>query len=86
MAFSELVGHQFVLVPLLLTGVQLLGQDQEGFLLTLQLLLTNHELDDAIKGERNSMTVLLNIDRISNRKYTRSRFSVYTAIKMASSL
>lgn len=54
MAFSELVGHQFVLVPLLLTGVQLLGQDQEGFLLTLQLLLTNHELDDAIKGERNT--------------------------------
>lgn len=72
MAFSELVGHQFVLVPLLLTGVQLLGQDQEGFLLTLQLLLTNHELDDAIKGERNSMTVLLNKDRSFNRKYTRS--------------
>lgn len=66
MPFSELVGHQLVLVPLLLTRVQLLRQDQEGFLLTLQLLLTNHELDDAFKGERN------NNERIFNRKYTRS--------------
>lgn len=44
MAFPELVGHQPELVALLLTGVQLLRQDQERFGLTLQLLLANHQL------------------------------------------
>lgn len=43
-ALAELVGHQLVLIPLLLAGVQLFGQDQESFLLTLQLPLTDQEL------------------------------------------
>lgn len=51
MTFPQLVGHQLVLIPLLLTRVQLLGQDQEGFFLALQLLLTNQELSRVQKGE-----------------------------------
>lgn len=43
-AFTELVGHQLVLIPLLLAGVQLFGQNQESFFFTLQLTLTNQEL------------------------------------------
>lgn len=52
MAFPELVGHQLVLIPLLLTRVQLLRQDQEGLFLALQLLLANHELCDRFKREK----------------------------------
>ena len=43
-ALPQLVGHQLVLIPLLLTGVQLLRQDEESLLLTLQLPLTHQEL------------------------------------------
>lgn len=43
-ALSQLVGHQLVLVSLLLTGVQLFGQDEKRLLLTLQLALTHQEL------------------------------------------
>jgi len=39
--FPELVGHQFVLIPLLLAGVQLFGQNQKSFFLTLQLPLAD---------------------------------------------
>lgn len=48
MVFSQLVGHQLVLVSLLLTGVQLFGQDQEGLLLAVQLTLTHQELRNNI--------------------------------------
>lgn len=41
---TELVGHQLVLVPLLLARVQLLGQNQESLLLTLQLSLADNKL------------------------------------------
>lgn len=40
----ELIGHQFVLVPLLLARVQFFGQNQESFLLTLQLPLADNKL------------------------------------------
>lgn len=40
----QLVGHQLVLVSLLLTRIQLLGQNEQGFLLTLQLAFTHQEL------------------------------------------
>lgn len=43
-ALPQLVGHQFVLVSFLLTGIQLLGQNEQGLLLTLQLALTHQEL------------------------------------------
>lgn len=43
-SLSELVGHQFVLISLLLAGVQLFGQNQQSFFLTLQLSLTYYEL------------------------------------------
>lgn len=43
-ALSQLVGHQFVLVSLLLTRIQLLGQNEQGLLLALQLALTHQEL------------------------------------------
>lgn len=43
-ALSQLVGHQFELVSLLLTRVQLLGQDEQGLLLALQLALAHQEL------------------------------------------
>lgn len=59
MAFPELVGHQLVLIPLLLTRVQLLRQDQEGFFLALQLLLANHELCDRFKREKGRETSLI---------------------------
>lgn len=41
---TELVGHQFVLVPLLLARVQLFGQNQQSLFLTLQLPLTDYKL------------------------------------------
>lgn len=41
---TELIGHQLVLVPLLLACVQLFGQNQESLLLTLQLLLADNKL------------------------------------------
>lgn len=41
---SQLVGHQFVLVSLLLTAVQLFGQNEEGVLLALQLTFAYQEL------------------------------------------
>ena len=44
MSLSELIGHQLVLVSLLLTRVQLLGQDQQSLLLALQLALADHKL------------------------------------------
>ena len=56
MAFTELVGHQLVLIPLLLTRVQLLRQDQEGFCLTLQLLLANHELRDVFGRQEDKLS------------------------------
>ncbi len=40
-SLAELVGHQLVLVPLLLAGVQLFRQNQESLLLALQLPLAN---------------------------------------------
>lgn len=43
-SLTQLVGHQLVLIPLLLTRVQLFRQNQESFFLTLQLPLTNQEL------------------------------------------
>lgn len=43
-ALSQLVGHQLVLVALLLTGVQLLGQDEQSVLLALQLPFAHQEL------------------------------------------
>lgn len=43
-ALSELVGHQFVLVPLLLTCVQLLGQNKQGLFFALQFTLADQEL------------------------------------------
>lgn len=44
MALPQLVGHQLVLVALLLTRVQLLGQDEQGVLLALQLPFAHQEL------------------------------------------
>lgn len=41
---SQLVGHQLVLVSLLLTAVQLFGQNEEGVLLALQLTFAYQEL------------------------------------------
>lgn len=41
---SKLVGHQFVLVPLLLTRVQLLGQNKQGLFFALQFTLADQEL------------------------------------------
>lgn len=55
MAFSQLVGHQLVLVSFLLTGVQLFGQDEEGFLLTLQLPLTHQELKQTMHESHGAM-------------------------------
>lgn len=43
-ALSQLIGHQLKLVTLLLTGIQLFGQNQQRLLLTLQLSLTHQEL------------------------------------------
>lgn len=38
---AELVCHQLVLIPLLLAGVQLFGQNQKSLFLALQLPLAN---------------------------------------------
>lgn len=46
MTLSKLIGHEFVLVPFLLACVQLLGKDQQGFLLTLQLPFTHQVLQN----------------------------------------
>lgn len=43
---AKLIGHEFVLIPLLLTGVQLFGQNQKSLLLALQLSLTNDKLQE----------------------------------------
>lgn len=43
---TELVGHQFELIPLLLAGVQLFRQNQKSFFLTLQLPLADYELHE----------------------------------------
>lgn len=43
-ALPQLVGHQLVLVSLLLTRIQLFGQNEQGLLLTLQFALTHQEL------------------------------------------
>lgn len=51
-ALSQLVGHQFVLVPLLLTRVQLLGQDEQSVLLALQLSFAHQELQTATASGR----------------------------------
>lgn len=50
MPLPQLVGHQLVLVSLLLTGVQLLGQNEQGLLLALQLALAHQELGE--RGRR----------------------------------
>lgn len=44
MALPQLVGHKLVLVSFLLTGVQLLGQNEQGLFLTLQLALAHQKL------------------------------------------
>lgn len=54
-AFSQLVGHQLVLVSLLLTGIQLFRQDEKCLLLTLQLTLAHKELHQT---GRHSMEVI----------------------------
>lgn len=48
-ALPKLIGHEFVLVPLLLACVQLLGEDQQGFLLTLQLPFAHEVLQNKSK-------------------------------------
>lgn len=52
MALPQLVGHQLVLVSLLLTGVQLLGQNEQRLLLTLQLALAHQELRGTQRAHR----------------------------------
>lgn len=51
-SLTQLVGHQFVLIPLLLAGVQLFRQNQKSFFFTLQFTLTNEELqkEKKLKG------------------------------------
>jgi len=51
-ALPQLVGHQLVLVSLLLTGVQLLGQNEQRLLLTLQLALAHQELRGTQRAHR----------------------------------
>lgn len=54
-ALAELVGHQFVLIPLLLAGVQLFRQYQKSFFLTLQLPLANYKLYVETQKQRTDM-------------------------------
>lgn len=51
MALPKLIGHEFVLVPFLLACVQLLGEDQQGFLFTLQLSFTHQVLQNKNKNK-----------------------------------
>ena len=54
-SLSELVGHQFVLISLLLAGVQLFGQNQQSFFLTLQLTLTYYKLRVRRRKKRRTL-------------------------------
>lgn len=59
MPFSQLIGHELVLVPLLLAGVQLLGEDQQSLLLALQLPFTHQVLQNKwplVRNDRRAST------------------------------
>lgn len=58
MPLAQLISHEFVLVPLLLAGIQLLGEDQQGLLLALQLPLTHQVLQNKGPLVRNGRWAL----------------------------
>lgn len=58
MPLPQLISHEFVLVPLLLAGIQLLGEDQQGLLLALQLPLTHQVLQNKGPLVRNGRWAL----------------------------
>lgn len=60
-ALPQLVGHQLVLVSFLLTGIQLLGQNEQGLFLTLQLALTHQELHEE---RTESIMICIVVDRL----------------------
>ncbi len=59
MALPQLVGHQLVLVSFLLTGIQLLGQNEQGLFLTLQLALAHQELQQTPRTRTEQRAVVL---------------------------
>lgn len=51
----QLIGHQLVLVPFLLARVQFFGQNQQSFLLTLQLTLADNKLCGKTQREQQCL-------------------------------
>jgi len=63
-ALSQLVSHQFVLVSLLLTGIQLFGQDEQCLFLTLQLAFTHQKLQQMPKEQNGGIVTFSVVDRV----------------------